>query len=162
MKVLLTIFLENASGTVCCGHGFSMPSFFCRSLYCCRIKRKGRRRVLEDMERLKLKADILRELSDDWRKNTATLSAAVKGREAILEDIKRLCKESNRGNLMKIGLTLIAFPFPIVVDDVLGWSFLVAGLIQKRIKNSALYLEDLDKSLPSVLKELQDLRQETI
>ena len=63
---------------------------------------------------------------------------------------------------MKIGLTLIAFPLPIVVDDVLGWSFLAAGLIQKRIKNSALYLEDLDKSLPSVLKELQEIRQEII
>lgn len=86
----------------------------------------------------------------------------MKGREAILEDIKRLCKGSNQGNLMKIGLTLIAFPLPIVIDDVLGWSFLAAGLIQKRIKNSALYLEDIDKSLPSVLKELQDLKQEII
>jgi hypothetical protein len=162
LKVLLTIFFENASGTVCCGHGFSMPSFFCRSLYCCRIKRKGRRRVLEDTERLNLKADILRELSDDWRRNAAILNAAVKGREAILEDIKRLCKGNNQGNLMKIGLTLIAFPLPIVIDDVLGWSFLAAGLIQKRIKNSALYLEDIDKSLPSVLRELQDLRQEIV
>jgi hypothetical protein len=63
---------------------------------------------------------------------------------------------------MKIGLTLIAFPLPIVIDDVLGWSFLAAGLIQKRIKNSALYLEDIDKSLPSVLRELQDLRQEIV
>ena len=82
--------------------------------------------------------------------------------EDILTHVKRVCRKGNQGNLMKIGLTLIAFPFPIVVDDVLGWSFLVAGLIQRKIKNSALYIEDLNKEFPKILRELQEIKQETV
>jgi len=63
---------------------------------------------------------------------------------------------------VKTGLTLIAFPLPIVIDDVLGWSFLAAGLIQRRIKNSALYLEDVNDAFPSIIKELQKIRQEIV
>ena len=80
----------------------------------------------------------------------------------ILNSIKRLCKEHNQGNMVKIGLTLIAFPLPIVVDDVLGWTLLTAGLIQRKMKNSALYLEDLNRIFPNLVKELQEIKQETV
>ncbi len=117
---------------------------------------------MKEIEELKKKADMLHELGEDWRKNMAIMNDAAKGSEDLLQSIKRLCKEHNQGNMMKIGLALIAFPLPIVIDDVLGWPLLAAGLLQKKIKNSALYLEDFSKTLPSLVKELQEIRQEMV
>jgi hypothetical protein len=117
---------------------------------------------LEEIEELKKKAAALHELGEDWRENMAIINDAAKGSGELLESIKRLCKERNQGNMVKIGLTLIAFPLPIIIDDVLGWPLLAAGLIQKKIKNSALYLEDFNNSLPSLVKELQEIRREVV
>ena len=64
--------------------------------------------------------------------------------------------------MVKIGLTLIAFPLPIVIDDVLGCTLLAGGLIQRKIKNSALYLEDIGKIFPDLIKELQEIQQEIV
>jgi len=117
---------------------------------------------LKEIEELKKKANTLHELGEDWRKNMAIINDAVKGSGDLLESIKRICKEHNQGNMVKIGLTLIAFPLPIVIDDALGWPLLVAGLIQRKIKNSALYIDDFNKILPSLVKELQEIRQEMV
>ncbi len=104
----------------------------------------------------------MRELAEDWRTNIAIINDVARRDGTTPESIRRLCKEYNQANMVKIGLTLIAFPLPIVIDDVLGWSFLAAGLIQRRIKNSALYLEDVDKIFPNLVKELQEIRQEIV
>ncbi|UCB61006.1 MAG: hypothetical protein JSW72_02840 [Candidatus Bathyarchaeota archaeon] len=117
---------------------------------------------MKEENELKRKTSILRELGEDWRKNLAIINDATRGDREILESVKRLCKESNQGNMMKIGLTLIAFPLPIVIDDVLGWSFLAAGLIQKKIKNSGLYLEEMNTAFPNLMKELQDIRHDLL
>ncbi len=114
---------------------------------------------MKELDELKKSANTLRELGEDWKENMNIVNAASKGNKDILESVRRLCKEGNQGNLVKIGLTLLAFPLPIVIDDILGSSFLVAGLIQMKIKNSALYLEDLNKAFPSLIKELQETRQ---
>ena len=116
---------------------------------------------MEEVEELRKTVELLQELGEDWKKNTSILKDA-KSEEDVLTSIKRLCRENNQGNMAKIGLTLIAFPFPIIIDDVLGWSFLAAGLIQRRIKNSALYLGDINKTIPQVFKELDAIRREVI
>ena len=111
---------------------------------------------------LRRTVSTLQELGEDWRKNIAIINDAAKDNGAMLESIKLLCKEKNQGNMVTIGLMLIAFPLPIVIDDVLGCSFLAAGLIQKKIKNSALYLEDVNKTFPGLVKELQEIRKDII
>lgn len=117
---------------------------------------------LKETQPLRKTSDILRELAEDWRMNMAIMND-VAGRDGtMLKSIKRLCKESNQGNMVKIGLTLIAFPLPIVIDDVLGWTLLTAGLIQRKIKNSALYLEDVNKIFPNLVEELQETREEIV
>lgn len=108
------------------------------------------------LEELKKTAATTRELSDDWKANLAIAKGAAMDRN-VLDSLKRLSKEQNQGNLIKIGLMLIAFPFPIIVDDALGYPLLAAGLLQRKIKSSALYLEDLNKTLPDVVKELQEV-----
>lgn len=115
---------------------------------------------MKETQQLKKTVDILRELGEDWRKNTAIVNEAVGGGGEVLNSIKRLCKKSNQGNMVKIGLTLIAFPLPIVIDDVLGWSFITVGLIQRKIKNSALYIEDIYNTFPRIMRELEETRQE--
>lgn len=87
----------------------------------------------------------------------AIINDAARGDSAVLESIKHVCKKSNQGNLVRIGLALIAFPLPIVIDDVLGWSLLAAGLVQRKIKNSALYVEDVSETFPQLIKELQEI-----
>ena len=114
---------------------------------------------MKKINELKKTVDTFRQLGEDWRENMAIISDAVEGNKATMQSIKRLCKKSDQGNMVKTGLALIAFPLPIVIDDVLGWTFLAAGLIQRRIKNSALYLEDVNDTFPSIIRELQKIRQ---
>lgn len=104
----------------------------------------------------------LREFCEDWKKNIAILGEVNRGSAAVSDSVKHLCRKSNQGNLAKIGLTLIAFPFPIIIDDLLGWSFLAAGLVQRRIKNSAAYFDDASKALPGVLRELEEFLQKIV
>jgi len=117
---------------------------------------------LKETQQLKKTSDILRELAEDWRVNVAIINDVARRDGAVLKSVKRLCREYNQGNMVKIGLTLIAFPLPIVIDDVLGWAFVAGGLIQRRIKNSALYLEDVNKIFPNLVKELQEIKQEVV
>ncbi len=117
---------------------------------------------MKRIDELKKTVDTFRQLGNDWRENMAITRDAVEGNKAMLKSIKSLCKESDKGNMVRIGLTLIAFPLPIVVDDVLGWSFLAAGLIQRKMKNSALYLEDVDNAFSNLIRDLQEIRHETV
>jgi len=117
---------------------------------------------LKKIDELKKTVDTLRQLGEDWRENMTIINDAVGGNGAMLESIERLCNKSGQGNMVKIGLTLIAFPLPIIIDDVLGWSFLAAGLIQRKIRNSASYLEDVNNTFPSLIGELQEIRREIV
>lgn len=115
-----------------------------------------------NIEEMRKDVANIREFCEDWKKNTVILGEVNRGSAAVADSIKHLCRKSNQGNLAKIGLTLIAFPFPIVIDDLLGWSFLAAGLVQRRIKNSAAYLGDASEALPGVLKELREIQQKIV
>jgi len=117
---------------------------------------------LKETEQLRKTGDTLRELAEDWRINMGIINDATKNDGTMLQSIKRLCRESNQSNLVKIGLTLIAFPLPIVIDDVLGWTILTAGLIQRKMKNSALYVEDVGKDFSNLVEELQKINQAAV
>ena len=115
-----------------------------------------------DTKELRQKVEILREYCQHSKENLAMLNDAYKDNTAPMTSIKQLCRKNNQGNLAKIGLTLIAFPFPIIVDDLLGWPFLIAGLIQKKIKNSALYIDDPNKTFSQLQSELNNIQQEIL
>lgn len=117
---------------------------------------------MKETQQLRKTSDILRELAEDWRMNVSIINDIARRDGTMLKSIKRLCKEKNEGNMVKIGLALIAFPLPIVIDDVLGVALLTGGLIQRKIKNSASYLEDVNKLFPNLVKELQEIRQEIV
>jgi len=57
-----------------------------------------------------------------------------------------------------IGLALIAFPEPII-SDVLGAVFLSAGVIQKRMRQFSLGIEDVYNTFQGVMRDLQLIKR---
>jgi hypothetical protein len=83
---------------------------------------------------------------------------AIHGFSDELRCTRRLWKQGKRPILIQIGIALIAFPDP-TISDVLGAAFIAAGLIQLKMRNSALHVEDVYKTFPKVVKELSTIKQ---
>ena len=116
---------------------------------------------MKETEELKKTADTLKELGNDWRENMAVLNDATNDNGGTLLAIRRLCRENRKGALIEIGLACIAFPEPIV-SDILGSLLISIGLVQRRMKKSALYIEDVNKNLPHLFKDLKEIRQQVV
>jgi hypothetical protein len=105
-------------------------------------------------EDLKALTQAVQELSLS-SKETAN---AIHGFSDELRNTQRLWKQGKRPILIQVGIALIAFPDP-TVSDVLGAAFIAAGLIQLKMRNSALHMEDVYKTFPKVVKELSTIKQ---
>jgi len=108
------------------------------------------------MEKRKIEtvAFMLRELGLSYRETTNLMSEVT--RELRLS--RSLWKKENSSTLVKVGLTLIALPDPLIITDVVGAAMVAASMVQTKIKNSGLHIEDLCKTFPKVLRELDALR----
>jgi hypothetical protein len=102
--------------------------------------------------------EILREIKKDFRDAGSDANSSMNGVAREAQDLKKLWREKNQSKLVKAGVALILFPDP-VVSDVVGAGLVAAGLLHDRIKNSGLFLEDVFKTYPRLLKELQSARQ---
>ncbi len=71
---------------------------------------------------------------------------------------KKLWREGNKSNLIKIGVACIMFPDPSPVGEIIGAGFLVAGAVQMGIQNRAVYVGDINKNLQSTIKELNTMQ----
>jgi len=88
------------------------------------------------------------------RIETATImDTAMHGFVGELRSTQKLWKKGSNSFLIKAGLALIAFPDP-TISDVVGSALIAAGVIQLKLKNSTLSIEDIYKTLPKVIKEL--------
>ena len=67
---------------------------------------------------------------------------------------KKLWKEGNKSKLIKLGMALVVFPEPTPVSETVGSCFIAAGLIQKGIQSRSIFLEDINKTFKSTLKEI--------
>jgi hypothetical protein len=108
-------------------------------------------------EELKNVAVMLRELGLSYEETLDAMRGVAKDSHFV----GRLWREGNKGRLVKIGLALIAFPDPIVTD-VIGAILVSAGVIQAKIKRSTLHVEDVYKTFPKLIKELQISKRELI
>jgi len=102
--------------------------------------------------------EVLRELSLSRKETVNTLDSAMRGFTEELSAAQKLWRRGNNSFLIKVGLALIAFPDP-TITDVIGSALVAAGLIQLRMRRSALYLEDVYKTFPRVIKELDLIKQ---
>jgi hypothetical protein len=102
------------------------------------------------MEKAKQTTKALHELTESY----ADLHRAIKSTARETAQTKKLWREGNKSNLIKIGMACIMFPDPSPVGEIIGAGFLVAGAVQKGVQKRTLYVGDLKKTLESTLKEL--------
>ncbi len=87
---------------------------------------------------------------------------AIRGLNKDLHTTKRLWRDGNKSNLVKIALTLIAFPEPTPISETIGAAVLALGLVQNRMKQSALHVEDIYKTFQDINRNLLKVRQESV
>ena len=72
---------------------------------------------------------------------------------------QKLWRGEKKSKLIKLALTLITFPEPTPISETVGAAVLVAGLVQNRIKNSTLHVEDVYKTFQDVNNDILKIRQ---
>jgi hypothetical protein len=106
-----------------------------------------------NLKEVKDYSTMLREVGRDYVETGEIFTASMKGVAQEVRSTKKLWRSNNRSPLIKLGVALILFPDPII-SDILGSAMVAAGLVHDKIKNSGLYLEDVYKAYPRLLKEL--------
>ena len=102
------------------------------------------------MERAKQASKSIYELAESY----SELHRAIKLTAKTAGKTKKLWREGNKSNLIKIGMACIMFPDPSPVGEIIGAGFLVAGAVQKGVQNRAAYVGDIKKSFENTIKEL--------
>jgi len=108
-------------------------------------------------EELKDVAVMLRELSLSYEEILYAMREVAEDSHLV----GCLWRDDGKSRLIKIGLALIALPDP-TVTDILGAILVSAGIIQAKIKHSTLRIEDIYKTFPKLIKELQIGKQDLI
>jgi len=107
---------------------------------------------------LKTTATVLQELGLNYQETLEVMKGVTKD----LRSTKSLWKDGDKSRLVKIGLTMIAFPEPTPISETLGAFILSLGLIQNRMKKSTLHIEDIYNTFQDVNRNLLRIRQELI
>ncbi|MCW4014963.1 MAG: hypothetical protein NWF06_01195 [Candidatus Bathyarchaeota archaeon] len=76
-----------------------------------------------------------------------------------VNNAQKLWKGEKKSKLIKLAITLITLPEPTPISETIGAAVLVAGLVQNRVKNSALHVEDVYKTFQDVNKDILKIRQ---
>ena len=105
--------------------------------------------------------ELLRQYSQNRNQTANTASTAAHGFKNELHSTQKLWKQGNKSFLIKAGLALIAFPDP-TISDVVGSAMVAAGLIQIKMRNSALHIDDVYKTFPRVVKELGSIKGKVV
>ena len=108
-----------------------------------------------ELEKLKTLRDSVKELSLSY----AETLEDFKGFSECLKLTKNLWKEHDKSKLVKIGLTLIAFPEPTPITEIAGASILSIGLVKQKMINNSLHIEDIYKTFQNVFKNLREIQQ---
>ena len=111
-----------------------------------------------DLEKLRTLRDSVKELSSSY----AETLEDFKGFSECLKSTKSLWRACNKSKLVKIGLTLIAFPEPTPFSEMIGASVLSVGLIQQKIRNNSLHIEDVYKTFHNVFKNLREIQENLV
>lgn len=108
------------------------------------------------MERLKDTKKTLDELNDSY----IDLLRAAKATAQNTHDAKQLWRAGYKSRLIKIGVALVMIPEPTPISPTIGAAFIAAGAVQKAIRNRSLFVEDVNKTLKSTMKQVSIARQE--
>ena len=111
-----------------------------------------------ELEELKTTATVLKELGLSYEETIEVM----KGFAEDLRSTKNLWKGGGKSRLIRIGLTMIAFPEPTPISETLGAFVLSLGLIQNRIRQSTLHVEDLYTTFQEVNRNILRIRRELV
>jgi hypothetical protein len=105
--------------------------------------------------------ELLKQYSQSRNQTVNAAASAITGFTNELHSTQKLWKQGNKSFLIKAGLVLIAFPDP-TISDVIGSVMVAAGLIQLKMRNSALHVDDVYKTFPKVVKELGAIKSHMV
>ncbi|MFA5364969.1 MAG: hypothetical protein WC325_07320 [Candidatus Bathyarchaeia archaeon] len=97
---------------------------------------------------------VLQELGLSYTETLEVVNEAAKGTQHAL----KLWRGNQKSKLIKLGIALITFPEPTPISEMVGGTLVVAGLIQKKIKQSTLHVEDVYKTFQDVNKDIMKIR----
>lgn len=106
---------------------------------------------------LKALVDSLNESAVGRAETVSIARGSMRAFTNELKSTQRLWRKGGSNVLIKAGLALIAFPDP-TISDIVGAGMVAAGLVQMKMKNSALHMEDVYKTLLNVIKELNSIK----
>jgi len=104
-------------------------------------------------EEAKSIVELLKDYGGSRNQNAGAVHGATRGFTDELQSTQKLWRQGNKSLLIKAGIAMIAFPDP-TISDVIGSAMIAAGLIQMKMRNSALHVDDVYKTFPRVIKEL--------
>ena len=110
--------------------------------------------IVEPSE-LKSLVDVLRELGLSYEETVDIMNGVAKETRST----RKLWKKGNNSKLIKIGFALITFPEPTPISETLGAIVLSAGIIQKKMRQSALGIEDVYSTFQRVMTDLQTIKR---
>lgn len=100
-------------------------------------------------------AVILRELGLSYTDTVKVIHEMSKD----VNKAQNLWRGEKKSKLIKIALTLITLPEPTPISETVGAAVLVAGIAQKKIKDSALHVEDVYKTCKELNKDIMKIRE---
>ena len=108
-----------------------------------------------EQKELKRMAVILRELGLSYSETVEVIHEMSKD----VNRAQQLWRGEKKSQLIKIALTLITFPEPTPISEAVGGTILVAGLVQKKVKDSALHVEVVFKTCKELNKDIMKIRE---
>lgn len=108
-----------------------------------------------EQKELKKMANVLQELGLSYAETVEVIHEMSKD----VNHAQKLWRGEKKSKLIKIALTLITLPEPTPVSETIGAAVLVAGLVQNRLKNSSLHVEDVFKTFQDVNDDILKIRQ---
>lgn len=108
-----------------------------------------------EKQELKRMAVVLQELGLSYTETLEVIHEMSKD----VHNAQKLWRGEKKSKLIKIAITLITFPEPTPISETVGAAVLVAGLVQNKIKNSTLHVEDIYKTFQDVNRDILKIRQ---
>jgi hypothetical protein len=115
----------------------------------------NREGATKKVERLKATTKALNELNESYIDLLRTTKATTQN----AHDAKQLWRTGYKSRLIKLGVAIVMIPEPTPISPTVGACFIAAGAVQKAIRNRSLFVEDVNKTFQSTMKDIAALKQ---
>ena len=107
------------------------------------------------VEQLKATRKALAEMNESY----IDLLKETRGTTQTVHDTQQLWRAGYKSRLMKIGVAIIMLPEPTPISPAIGACLVAAGAAQKAIRNRSLFLEDVNKTFQTTMKDIAAIKQ---